>query len=375
MWPHSVASIAIRGLSRRFGSHAAVSPMDMDVADGEFVTLLGPSGCGKTTTLRLLAGFMAPDAGEIRVDGRLLSSPAGVVPPERRQMGMVFQSYALWPHLSVFENVAFGLRVQRLAGDAVRGRVDRALELVGLAGLGARSPQALSGGQQQRVALARSLVTEPAILLLDEPLSNLDVKLRERMRDELKALQRRTGITFVYVTHDQAEAIAMSDRIAVMEGGVLRQYATPLDIYERPADRFVADFMGAANLLDGTVEMAPDGAPDGTADGAGRGRVRLAGGQALLMALPAGLPVGSAATVMLRPEDLELAATDAGRTNALAATVVQASLLGHAMEYQVKVGEAEVRVHARRDSGHKTGQAVFLVAPPERCVLVPERPA
>ena len=361
-----MASIAIRGLTRRFGSHTALHPMDMDVADGEFVTLLGPSGCGKTTTLRLLAGFLAPDAGEIRVDGRLLSSPAGVVPPERRQMGMVFQSYALWPHLSVFENVAFGLRVQRLAGDAVRGRVDRALELVGLEGLGGRSPQALSGGQQQRVALARSLVTEPAILLLDEPLSNLDVKLRERMRDELKALQRRTGITFVYVTHDQAEAIAMSDRIAVMEGGVLRQYATPLDIYERPADRFVADFMGAANLLGGTVAAA--------ADGTGQGRVRLAAGQVLHMDLPAGLPVGGAVTVMLRPEDLEIA-TDPGLTNALAATVVQTTMLGHAMEYQMQVGETELRVHARRDSGHATGTAVFLIAPPERCVLVPERAA
>ncbi|MGH7123903.1 MAG: ABC transporter ATP-binding protein, partial [Stellaceae bacterium] len=236
-----MAQISIRGLAKHFEAHHAVHGLDLDIQDKEFVTLLGPSGCGKTTTLRLLAGLVAPDAGEISIDGRVVSSSRRVLPPERRQMGMVFQSYALWPHMSVFENVAFGLTLKRVSRNEVRERVERVLAMVGLEGLGERVPNALSGGQQQRVALARSLVVEPDILLLDEPLSNLDVKLRERMRGELKELQRRTGITFIYVTHDQAEAIALSDRIAMLDGGVLLQFASPIEIYERPANRFVAD--------------------------------------------------------------------------------------------------------------------------------------
>src|SRR5258705_8431661 len=219
-----MAAIAIERVTKRFGDTVAVRALSLHVEDHEFVTLLGPSGCGKTTLLRLIAGFMAPDEGAIRVGAATLSTPAGVVPPERRGMGMVFQSYAVWPHKSVYDNVAFGLYVRHVARAEIRTRVARVLELVNLAGLDARYPNELSGGQQQRVALARSLVVEPAILLLDEPLSNLDAKLRERMRTELKDLQRRTGITFVYVTHDQAEALALSDHVAVMSGGGLQQY-------------------------------------------------------------------------------------------------------------------------------------------------------
>jgi iron(III) transport system ATP-binding protein len=220
-----MAAISIAGLSKRYGMGkrvlAAVSDVSIEIADGEFVTLLGPSGCGKSTTLRLVAGYLKPDGGSIRVGDRVLSSPESVVPPDSRGMGMVFQNYAVWPHKSVAENVVFGLRVQKVARGEAQRRVERILDIVGLAGLGGRFPNELSGGQQQRVALARSLVVEPQILLLDEPLSNLDAKLREHMRTELKALQRRTGITFVYVTHDQAEALALSDRIAVMHRGVL----------------------------------------------------------------------------------------------------------------------------------------------------------
>jgi len=266
-----MARIEIVGLGKCFGPHVALDALHLDIADHQFITLLGPSGCGKTTTLRLLAGFMEPDSGQIAVDGAVLSSPAGSVPPERRGMGMVFQNYALWPHMSVFDNVAFGLTMQRVPAAEARRRVTDMLGIVGLEGVAGRSPSALSGGQQQRVALARSLVTEPSILLLDEPLSNLDAKLRERMRNELKDLQRRTGITFVYVTHDQSEALALSDRIAVMAGGRLQQYGPPLEIYERPANRFVADFMGAANLLDGTVEQAELGQGGAGQGGAGQG--------------------------------------------------------------------------------------------------------
>ena len=226
-----MAAIVIRGLSKSYAGAAgpaAVSDLSLDIADGQFVTLLGPSGCGKTTTLRLIAGFIAPDAGTIHADDRLVSSPERVVPPEERGMGMVFQNYAVWPHKTVFENIAFGLKLRKVPAREARMRVENALALVNLTGLQDRLPSELSGGQQQRVALARSLVVEPQILLLDEPLSNLDAKLRERMRVELKQLQRRTGITFVYVTHDQAEALALSDRIAVIHGGRLVQVVVNL---------------------------------------------------------------------------------------------------------------------------------------------------
>src|SRR6266540_6528768 len=244
-----MASIQIERVTKRFGAMHAVRELSLEVLDREFVTLLGPSGCGKTTLLRLIAGFMAPDEGVIRAGAVTLSTPAAVVPPERRGMGMVFQNYAVWPHKTVYQNVAFGLEVRRVPKSATRTRVARVLELVNLTGLEGRYPSELSGGQQQRVALARSLVVEPSILLLDEPLSNLDAKLRERMRTEIKTLQRRTGITFIYVTHDQAEAMALSDRIVVFNGGRVQQIGSPRDVYERPANLFVADFMGLVNKL------------------------------------------------------------------------------------------------------------------------------
>ena len=252
-----MAGITLRGLSKRFGAGeadvAAVDDLDLEIKDNSFVTLLGPSGCGKTTTLRLIAGYITPDRGTIEVDGRPLSSPAAVVPPEARGMGMVFQNYAVWPHKNVFQNVVFGLKLRKIPAAEARRKVEETLALVNLTGLESRYPNELSGGQQQRVALARSLVVEPSILLLDEPLSNLDAKLRERMRTELKELQRRTGITFVYVTHDQAEALALSDHVAVMSGGRLQQYGTPFEVYAHPANRMVADFMGLVNLVPGKV--------------------------------------------------------------------------------------------------------------------------
>jgi ABC-type sugar transport system ATPase subunit len=230
-----MTGIRIEHLSKSYtggdAAQGALSDLRLDIPDNEFVTLLGPSGCGKTTTLRLIAGYLVPDTGSIRVRDRLLSAPEGVVPPEARNMGMVFQNYAVWPHKTVFENVVFGLRVRKVGAREAREKVERILDLVHLSGLEGRFPNELSGGQQQRVALARSLVVEPDILLLDEPLSNLDAKLRERMRLELKALQRRTHITFIYVTHDQAEALALSDRIAVLHKGRLQQYGTPREVY------------------------------------------------------------------------------------------------------------------------------------------------
>ena len=246
--------IRLEGVSKRFGQIVALDEVSLEVNEGEFFALLGPSGCGKTTLLRLLAGFETPDRGRILIDGQ----DVGSTPPNRRPVNMVFQSYAVFPHMSVSDNVGYGLRMEGVAPDERRRRVEGALALVQLDGMGERRPDQISGGQQQRVALARALVKRPRVLLLDEPLSALDAKLREQMRFELAQLQRTVGITFVMVTHDQSEALALADRVAVMEHGVLRQVATPEGLYERPANRFVADFIGQVNLFEATlVECAP----------------------------------------------------------------------------------------------------------------------
>ncbi len=319
-----MAGISIKGLSKTFGAgeakFAAISDLSLEIKDNEFVTLLGPSGCGKTTTLRLIAGYIAPDAGTIHVDGRLVSAPGNVVPPDKRGMGMVFQNYAVWPHKTVFENVVFGLKLRRVPAAQARHKVAETLALVNLTGLEGRYPNELSGGQQQRVALARSLVVEPKILLLDEPLSNLDAKLRERMRTELKTLQRRTGITFVYVTHDQSEALALSDHIAVIHGGRLQQYGTPREVYLRPVNRLVADFMGLVNLVPGKVIDVRGGA----------GRIDL-GAIALDIALPGGIAVGENVDVVIRPENIRLAKP--GNGAAARAKITDRTFLGNITEY------------------------------------------
>jgi iron(III) transport system ATP-binding protein len=329
-----MAGVTIRGLSKSYSgtaAMAAVSELDLMVRDNQFVTLLGPSGCGKTTTLRLIAGYMAPDAGTIHVDERLVSAPGNVVPPEHRGMGMVFQNYAVWPHKTVFENVVFGLKLRKVATAQARKRVEETLALVNLQGFENRLPSQLSGGQQQRVALARSLVVEPGILLLDEPLSNLDAKLRERMRTELKELQRRTGITFVYVTHDQAEALALSDQIAVMHAGRLQQFGTPLEVYTRPANRLVADFMGHLNLVPGEIVAAAGG----------RGTVVVAGVQHIDAALPQGSRIGDKVDVAVRPENVMLAPVDqAGRPN-VTGRVIDRTFLGNLNEYVVMLASGQ----------------------------------
>src|SRR5688572_30538468 len=241
--------IAVENLTKRFGPLAAVSDVSLSVEQGELFTLLGPSGCGKTTLLRLLAGFYTPDAGEIRFGDRVVND----VPPHERGIGMVFQNYALWPHMTVLENVSYGLKLRKVPAAEMTTRVQGVLEKVGLTGLGARYPGQLSGGQQQRVALARALVLNPQMLLLDEPLSNLDAKIRVQVRSEIRKLQKDLGITAVYVTHDQEEALAMSDRIAVFSLGKVCQVGSPKALYERPTTRFVADFIGINNLVEGTV--------------------------------------------------------------------------------------------------------------------------
>ena len=357
-----MSGIRIEHLSKRYGgadaSQGALVDLSLDIPDNEFVTLLGPSGCGKTTTLRLIAGYLVPDAGSIRVGDRLLSASEGVVPPEERGMGMVFQNYAIWPHKTVFENVVFGLRVRKVGSRDARERVERALDLVHLSGLEGRFPNELSGGQQQRVALARSLVVEPEILLLDEPLSNLDAKLRERMRIELKALQRRTRITFVYVTHDQAEALALSDRIAVLHRGRLQQYGSPREVYARPANRVVADFMGLVNLLPATVVEVQGGA----------GMV-TAGPLKLRVALPQEISAGDRIDLAIRPESIRLSSAAGGVADgACPARIEEQSYLGNLSEYHVTLdGGLRLRVQAPALADFPVGSVAGLTVEADQC--------
>ena len=355
-----MSDIRLSNLSKRYAGkdsdRAAVSEVNLTIASGEFVTLLGPSGCGKTTTLRLIAGYLIPDAGEISVAGRVLSSPRGVVPPEARGMGMVFQNYAVWPHKTVFENVAFGLMLRKVSRSAIRERVAGVLDLVNLAGLERRYPGELSGGQQQRVALARSLVVEPKVLLLDEPLSNLDAKLRERMRNELKTLQRRTGITFIYVTHDQSEALALSDHIAVMHEGRLQQYGTPREVYCEPANRVVADFMGLVNLI-----------PARLIDVTGASGVFEGGPVRITMPLPAGLRVGDRVELAIRPETVRLSAAADAVPGTFPARVEEQTYLGNLNEYVLSAGEMQLRVQADAQAYFPVGSDVFALVDARQC--------
>jgi putative spermidine/putrescine transport system ATP-binding protein len=320
-----MARLEIERLSKHFGATVAVHDVSLDVRDGEFVVLLGPSGCGKTTTLRMIAGFIAPTAGRVRLGGKDVTA----LPPWKRNAGMVFQSYALFPHLTVAENVAFGLEMRKVARADIASRIAEALRLVRLGGLSERLPRQLSGGQQQRVALARALIIRPDVLLLDEPLSNLDAKLRETVRVEIRELQHELGITTVMVTHDQEEALIMADRLVVMSEGSVRQVGSQRDLYERPADRFVAGFVGRSNLLSGTV--------------VGPGRFQTDGGISIAC-LDGALGPG---VIALRPERLVLGSASAGLDNRVSGTVELVSYLGSSIDVHVRVSPADRVVVSR----------------------------
>jgi spermidine/putrescine transport system ATP-binding protein len=349
------------GLVKRFGPVIAVDGVSLSVDKGEFITLLGPSGCGKTTTLRMVAGFERQTAGEIRIQGR----PVDGVPPYRRNCNTVFQNYALFPHMSVFENVAFGLRVKGRPAAEIGRRVGQALEQVRLAGYEQRRPHQLSGGQQQRIALARALVNEPAILLLDEPLGALDLKLRKEMQLELKRIHRDVGITFIYVTHDQEEALTMSDRIAVMDQGTLQQVGTPREIYERPASTFVAGFVGESNFFPGQVLSA---------NGSGA-LVALDRGAALPCTDPARLPAGTAVVVQVRPENVLLEVPRDDASPGLDGAIEDIVYLGTRVEVIVRLDGSEQRVqcedfHQRAlQKGFERGQRVRVGWQPEGGVV------
>ncbi len=328
-----MTSVRIQALSVRYGKSTVLDRVDLEVADGEFFFLLGPSGCGKTTLLRTIAGFVEPAGGDVLFAGR---SVAGV-PPERRDCGMVFQNYALWPHLSVAENVAFGLDVRRIARDEKARRVAMALRLVRMEDFAARAPASLSGGQQQRVALARALAVEPAVLLLDEPLSNLDAALRVELRGEIREIQSRTGRTALYVTHDRAEALALADRVAVLRDGRVEQMGAPEELYDRPATPFVAGFVGDANCVAGEAEAAP----------CGGFLVRGAFGAVAARATGLAPAAGGRVLLVMRPERLRLApgSGGAGGDGKLAGEVARRTFLGEVVQHDVLLqGGATLRV-------------------------------
>jgi spermidine/putrescine transport system ATP-binding protein len=330
----------------------AVDRVSLQIYQGEFFSLLGPSGCGKTTTLRMIAGFEHPSAGEVLIEGRRM----GHTPPFRRNVNTVFQNYALFPHMTVFDNVAFGLRMKRIPRDEIARRVREALHLVRLSGMEERYPRQLSGGQQQRVALARALVNRPRVLLLDEPLGALDLKLRKEMQLELKHLQMTVGITFIYVTHDQEEALTMSDRIAVMNAGRVLQVGTPMEIYERPASRFVADFIGESNFLRGTVQAASSAAAT----------VVIADRFPVEVPADRQLTVGQQVTVAVRPEKVRLVPIEAPGTNGLLhGRIEEVIYIGTDTFYVVRVSDdTTIRVRSQNDRNRLDGGLLLPVGTP-----------
>ena len=307
-----MATLELQGLTKRFGEFTAVDSMNLKAAEGEMIALLGGSGCGKTTTLRMIAGFTEPTAGQILVDGKNVST----IPPYRRNIGIFFQNYALFPHMTVFENVAFGLKLQKLPKNEIRERVEHMLALVKLTGMDKRYPRQLSGGQQQRVAIARALVNRPKVLLLDEPLGALDLRLRKDMQNELKRIQQQMGITFIYVTHDQEEALTMSDTVVVMDKGRIQQIGTPEDIYNEPKNAFVADFIGESNILNGT--MVRDNV------------VKMYGKE--FPCVDGGFEENEPVDVVIRPEDIDIVPVEQGQ---LVGTVTNVTFKG--MQYDIIV--------------------------------------
>jgi spermidine/putrescine transport system ATP-binding protein len=361
------AAIALDGVTKRFGKAVAVDDVSLSMAEGEFFSLLGPSGCGKTTTLRMIAGFEVPDDGRVLIHGQDVT----LVPANRRPLNMVFQQYALFPHMSVYDNVAFGLKVKRVPRREHRGRIDEMLRVVALEGLERRRPRQLSGGQQQRVALARALVNRPAALLLDEPLGALDVKLRKQMQLELKRIQNELGTTFVYVTHDQEEALAMSDRIAVMNAGRVEQVAGPREIYERPATAFVADFIGSLNAIDLRVDELVGG----------YAVMRLGEDERVVAAVGSATRPGEVVRVAVRPERVQITPGGASLSDGgsrLQGTVGEVVYLGMYTQFHVDTDAGRVVSNRLADelrSPLEIGARVALSWEPEHTSVLADAPA
>jgi iron(III) transport system ATP-binding protein len=356
--------IEIQNLFKRYKKVVAIDHIQLDVKEGEMLTLLGPSGCGKTTTLRCIAGLETPEGGDIVIDGKPMLS-RGFVPSSKRGIGMVFQNYAVWPHMKVINNIIYGLKIKKVTKPEIKQRAEQVLALVGLDGLEDRYPAQLSGGQQQRVALARALVGNPKVLLLDEPLSNLDAKLREELRFEIKSLVRRMGITSVYVTHDQAEAMVISDRIAVMDAGNVVQLGTAQEIYKKPANRFVADFIGTMNFIPGKIiEASPN---------KDRVHVRTEFCDDLLCSWSgeAEMPAGETVYASIRPEDVEVYTQPPQQAqNLFKSTIVHKAYLGNFMNFFMRINDTMIRVQVPHHLPQEEGQELYLYINPEKCMLL-----
>ncbi len=357
----SVGQITLTSVTKQFGDTVAVDDVSLQVEDGEFFSLLGPSGCGKTTTLRIIGGFVYPTTGEVHINGEIMAE----IPPYRRPVNTVFQNYALFPHKTVAQNIAFGLQMQKVPKSEIADAVERSLDLIQLPGYGDRKPSELSGGERQRVALARALINEPTILLLDEPLSALDLKLRKQMQLELKALQRKVGITFVYVTHDQGEALALSDRIAVMNDGEVLQIGTPSEIYDSPQSRFVADFIGTSNFLEGTLISENEIALTTTRP------------TKIVCKPTSDIPLNTSVTVAVRPERINLTATATSDTmNLLRGTIQDESYLGTTLQYTVQTAYPTPLIAHQQNIGTKDthrfqrGDTVYLQWTPENAIVL-----
>jgi len=358
-----MAFIEIQNLFKCFKDVVAVNHINLEINQGEMLTLLGPSGCGKTTTLRSIAGLETPEEGDIIIDGKPMLSQ-GFVSPSKRGIGMVFQNYAVWPHMKVFNNIVYGLKIQKLSRRIIQEKAQKVLELVGLDGLEDRYPSQLSGGQQQRVALARALVGNPKVLLLDEPLSNLDAKLREELRFEIKSLVRRMGITSVYVTHDQAEAMVISDRIAVMNSGNVVQIGNAQEIYKKPANRFVADFIGTMNFMSGEViEILQN---------KGAVYVRTEFSEKLLCRVPnSTATAGQAVYASIRPEDVEVfTEPPEDNENLFKGTIAHKAYLGNFMFFFIKIHDTMIRVQVTHHLPQGEGQELYVYLDPAKCLLL-----
>ena len=360
----ALAFIEIQNLFKRFKDVVAINRIGFEVSRGEMLTLLGPSGCGKTTTLRCIAGLEKPDEGDIIIDGKPMLSQ-GFVPPSKRGIGMVFQNYAVWPHMKVFNNIVYGLKLKKVPRPEIQEKAHKVLELVGLEGLEDRYPSQLSGGQQQRVALARALVTNPKVLLLDEPLSNLDAKLREELRFEIKSLVRRMDITSVYVTHDQAEAMVISDRIAVMDSGNVVQLGKPKEIYEKPATKFVADFIGTTNFIAG--EILRVSADNHTAVMRTEFNRELVCQTSDIEATAPNVKVNAS----IRPEDVEVfTQPPENQENLVKGTIAHKAYLGNFLYFFVDVEGTMLRVQVPHHLPYEEGETLYLFLNPQKCMIL-----
>ena len=357
----TIGQITLTSITKQFGDTVAVDDVSLQIEGGEFFSLLGPSGCGKTTTLRIIGGFVYPTAGDVHINGELMAE----TPPYRRPVNTVFQNYALFPHKTVAQNIAFGLQMKKVPKAEISDAVERSLDLIQLPGYGERKPSELSGGERQRVALARALINEPTILLLDEPLSALDLKLRKQMQLELKALQRKVGITFVYVTHDQGEALALSDRIAVMNDGKILQVGTPSEIYDSPQNRFVADFIGTSNFLEGTLISK-------------KAVVLKTELPLKIVCTPnSALPLNTPVTVAIRPERFNLRTTPASdAANSLRGVIQDESYLGTTLQYTVQTDYPTPLIAHQQNTGAREthrfqrGDTVYLQWTPENAIIL-----